>query len=1062
MSLSYNLIVSGDCTNSGLGVLDVYPNGGVSPYIVDWVTPNLGTDSPVTTNSIRTGLNSGVYQIVISDSSTPTPLTLNANLIVSSGVCASIDSIVNTTCNLDNGAITVTATTPYQPVNYYLYDNNNILVTSANTNFGFATFIPLSAGTYYCTVEDYGGCTAKTENCIVEDSGNFDFGYYVINNSPCSLTPTGKIYVTGQTGYAPYTYSWSTGEVTSSISGLTAGTYSVTVTNSGGCSVTKTMTVTNVPSVGIVSMINTSPGCFQSNGQVLVTISGGTPPYQYQFSNGVNQITYSTSLNFTGLSAGVYTVGVYDAGLCYVSGSTTLNTPNSFQVVGLSTQNSTCSSSNGSITVTVNGGATPYTYTLVDDLGNTTVSATTSSTVTFSNLNSGTYTVFVTNPSNCVYQQELYLINQNSFTVSTSSTGTTCGNSNGSVQISVDTPGIYTYEIPGHLITSTPLTAVTINNLSAGFYTATVTDNLGCVQTSQFYVGTSNNVDFSFYNQGCGIGDEGSLTALITSGTPPFTFNWSSNVNGQTGIYVTGLTAGTYTLTVTDSYYCSKTLSSTISCNTNYSTYQTFNICEGYFTQTPGSKTGLLQMLNQGYQDLTVGNVDCQLNAAQFILEVNVGTSAFSETFYYTTSLLDVPTDQQYVDAIKNLLDEVPGIGSVVISIDNNSIQINSDCEKTLAEKNVTINVKINYDICCVNDCGFSGGTLTIIQPTATPTPTATISPTPTETPTPTPTTSQTPTPTTIPPTPTTTPTPTPTATPGPTSTPGPTATPTSTATPIPTATQTPVPTATQTPTPSTTPCDCYYYNVKVDQIDLDNSDTGEVFVSYQNCNGDASIATYTVADFYFDSICVDNIPVAPEQYIIMGGLLTLTFNQPTNTFNCCTISPTPTPTPTNAGCVCYTLTNTPLPPPNPVLGATTFEYVNCGGITQTVTVFDGFPVDVCAQSGTVIITAGDPGTIDVSLVNCCIPTPTPTPTPICIDVFVENITAGNPNGTSAIRIVYDDCDGFPQLSTPIAQGGDLCIFTNNLSSVSGVWADSSTPAPVEGIDYTLTPNGCP
>lgn len=960
MSLSYNLIVSGDCTNSGLGVLDVYPNGGVSPYVVDWVNPNLGTDSPVTTNSIRTGLNSGVYQIVISDSSSPTPLTLNANLIVSSGVCASINSIVNTTCNLDNGAITITATTPYQPVNYYLYDSNDVLVTSANTNFGYATFVPLSAGTYYCTVEDYGGCTAKTENGIVQDSGDFDFGYYVINNSPCSLTPTGKIYVTGQTGYGPYTYSWSTGEVTSSISGLTAGTYSVTVTNSGGCSVTKTMTVTNVPSVGIVSMINTSPGCFQSNGQVLVTISGGTPPYQYQFSNGVNQITYSTSLSFTGLSAGVYSVGVYDAGLCYVSGSTTLNTPNSFQVVGLSTQNSTCSSSNGSITVTVNGGATPYTYTLVDYLGNTTVSATTSSTVTFSNLNSGTYTVFVTNPSNCVYEQEVYLINQNSFTVSTSSTGTTCGNSNGSVEISVDTPGVYTYEIPGHLITSTTLTAVTINNLSPGFYTATVTDNLGCVQTSQFYVGSSNNVDFSFYNQGCGIGNQGSLTALISSGIPPFTFNWSSNVGGQTGIYVTGLTAGTYTLTVTDSNYCSKTLSSTISCNTNYSTYQTFNICEGYFTQTPGSKTGLLQMLNQGYQDLTVGNVDCQLNAAQFILEVNVGTSAFSETFYYTTSLLDVPTDQQYVDAIKNLLDEVPGIGSVIISINNNSIQINSDCEKTLADKNVTINVKINYDICCVGDCGLDGGTLTIIQPTPTQTPTSTptitSTPTPTATVTPTPTTTSTPTPTL-----TVTPTPTTTSTPTPTSTITPTPTNTSTNTPTPTPTTTPTTTPTETPTPSPTPCDCNYYDVKVDQIDLDNSDTGEVFVSYQDCGGNASIATYTVADYYFNSICVDSsIPIAPQQYIMVGGLFNLTYNQPINTFNCCTYVPSPTPTP-----ICYDVnlcTNVG------ARNAIFYNYYDCNGVYQTTSTI---PVGECICIQTI-----DPFSITANWQDMYIPAP--------------------------------------------------------------------------------------
>jgi hypothetical protein len=331
----------------------------------------------------------------------------------------------------------------------------------------------------------------------------------------------------------------------------------------------------------------------------------------------------------------------------------------------------------------------------------------------------------VTNPSGCFYTQEVHLITENQFTVSSSTTGTTCGGSNGSVTLTASTSGIYTYELSGGYppIINTSLSSVTFNNLAAGIYTATTTDNTGCVQYTTFVINSSSNVGFTLLSTFCGTGNEGTITALITSGNPPFTFDWSPNVGAQTGIYVTGLTAGTYSLTVTDDDGCQQTLTKDVICGTNYVGYELYNVCEGYFVETPSSKLGLLQMLNQGFNDLTVGNIGCILNNAQFILYLYVGPTAYVDIFYNTTSLLDVPSDDLYVTTLTNLLNQVPNLGAIDINLNNNTIKINTDCEKTLEGEEVKIDLKIIYDICCVVplDCGLSGGTAVIPPPTPTP-----------------------------------------------------------------------------------------------------------------------------------------------------------------------------------------------------------------------------------------------------------------------------------------------------------------------------------------------------
>jgi hypothetical protein len=729
MSILYNSAVTGDCQNLNVGALYLEPTSGVSPYIIDWQVPNLGID-PLVTNSTRTALSAGTYLVLITDSNTPGPANSQyVSLSVSSGVCINSESI-DTTCGLNNGEIGLTATTTSSNANYYLYSQSNGYITSASSVVGYYYFTNLSADTYYVSVFDQGGCSGVTATCIIQDSEELNFDFFVIGNSFCAGSPTGKIFITGETGAPPYTYLWSNLETTKSISGLSSGVYSVTVTDSQNCSKTKSVSVNNIDPLSIIGYIKTSPNCFQSDGQIIVNISGGTGPYYYYLSTGDYDITFSKSVIFDNLSTGNYTVVVTDAGLCSVTGTTSLTTIDSFSLLSITTSGSSCSQNNGSVNITILGGLTPYTYELTDSFGNKQTETTNSTTKTFINLSSGVYSIKITNPSACVYETNITISNTDKFNISTLISNTTCGLSNGEVNISTNTPGIYSYYLNGLTFLNTTDTQHTFKGLSAGLYNVEVKDSTGCSQKSVVQVGGSQSLNFNLIPESCGIGNEGTITTLISSGEPPFTYQWTPNI-GQTGIFVTGLTAGTYTLKLTDSKGCSTTKTTNVICKKRYFSYETYEVCNDSFVQKAATKNGMFEMLNQGYLDLISGEINCRLNSAVFYLKVDVDGTGYTKNLFTTTSLLSYPSDENYIDALKDILQNVPGIGSVIVDQKNNTIKVNSDCANTLSNKNIKVNIEIDYDICCVEPTPTPTSTST---PTITPTNTPTMTQTPTST----------------------------------------------------------------------------------------------------------------------------------------------------------------------------------------------------------------------------------------------------------------------------------------------------------------------------------------
>jgi hypothetical protein len=701
--------ITGDCSNTSSGSFGITIEGDAPDYTIQWISPTTGTTAlgPGVTGYTESGLSAGTYTFNVIDSCLSGNTYFLMNVNISSGTCVSIQSR-NTSCGFNNGVITATTQNLYAPSTHYLYENTIGFITSGTSGINSIVFGSLSAGTYYVISDDGGGCTGKSESCIIKPSNSFTYGLYQVNNSPCFIN-TGALYITGLTGTPPYTYLWSNGGIGQSITGLSNGFYSVLVTDGIGCNTAASATIESVLALSSLILIDSEPSCYTSDGVVTIYISGGTAPYHIEGSNGEVVITFDTSYTFTGLPAGNFSVTVTDAGLCQFTSTTTLLTPNSISVVSVNTTNSICNNSGGEINISIFGGSPPYTYTLTDSgLNSTTfLQPIQNGGAIFTNLSSDTYTLTITDSSgSCTYTQLVTINNTILYTLTTTTTGTTCGNDDGSVTLSITTGGTapYTYQINGQSVISNSL-SYTFTNLPSGSYTASVTDVNLCQQILPFTINSSSGVNF-ILNGTNPIGNNGIIETFITSGEPPFTLNWSPNVGLQTGLTVTNLSAGTYSLTITDSFGCSQTRTITLLGYNLFSSYEVYNICDDDFNNTGQIvKKGLKQMLIEGFFDLTSGDTNCILNSATFESVVNINGLIQTDIFYVSSGMTDYPTDTTLFDSVETLLLTYSNIDSVTIDPVSGDLKITTICNPpiSIVDATVIIDVKIYYDISCVS-----------------------------------------------------------------------------------------------------------------------------------------------------------------------------------------------------------------------------------------------------------------------------------------------------------------------------------------------------------------------
>ena len=703
-NFQYQFSVTGDCTNNSSGAIYISLSGGVEPYTIDWVNPNIGT------GDTKTGLDAGVYIVRVNDSLGDINNEFYINMIVSSGGCLSVSSVSGTTCGQNNGEITISGASTAFPINVTLYSGTTVIQT-ATTQTGDVTFVNLSPGIYQTYYEDYGGCSGYSESVIVNSSTALDYGFFIVDDTNC-FGATGKLQITGLTGSAPFTYLWSNGSTGTTITGLTASTYTVTVSDSAGCSVTKSTEVKKADPLQIVSFQTVSPSCFAADGSVNIIITGGTAPFFYSGTNGTTLISYATNLTFTGFTPGTAIFTVTDSALCSVTGSTYLQANAGFSVLSIGTQNSTCSASGGTITVNVVGNG-PFQYTLIKPDSSTESFTTNLTTQNYNDLDSGTYTVVISNTNGCVYSQDVTLYTIDKFSLTTSLTGTTCGQNNGSCYLEVGTgyTGVLDMiltknNIPVIQYIDVPQSAVTFNGLSSGSYTLQVRDADNCSVYQSFSISASTSLDFGMTATDCGESNSGgTISVSVFSGNPPFTYQWSENIPvGQSGPNISNLTGGTYTLTIIDSQNCTLTRSVIVPCTPFISNYQVIPIISSGFTTTVNNKRDFGTMVNEGFYDLTTGNTNCVLSAATYTATIEVSGNTYQQDFYTGTTLSDVPTESDWVDALEGILSGITGVGSYTVNPVTNTVEVKSGCdgsENTLSNSEFIMGLTIEYNINC-------------------------------------------------------------------------------------------------------------------------------------------------------------------------------------------------------------------------------------------------------------------------------------------------------------------------------------------------------------------------
>lgn len=738
-SLFYNLSVTGDCTNTNSGLFNLKVGGTAPPFFIEWVDPNLGTVplgsgdssliignpfngvSPINiTSYTQNALSSGTYSFYLIDScSNPGPTRTLINVYISSGTCVSLSGKQNTTCGLNNGSITAQTSNFYGLGTFYLYSLNG-LVTSAITNSSSYIFPGLSAGTYYVVANDGGGCTGKTESCVVKSSTTFNYDFFIVKNTPCNIRPPGnafgKIYITGLTGSAPYTYLWDNGETTSFLTGLTNGTYQVTITDATGCAVTKNAQVGIVDQLGVGSAQVNPPSCSASNGEVTVIVTGGTAPFYFSgYPTGEIATSLSNTYTFTNVPAGLFEFMVTDAGLCKITSNVLVQTPRTFNITRITKTNSNCNNFGGVIEVVLNGGTSPWTFTLTDTLGNSvSYISEVSPQMIFNNLTSDTYTLTLSDGGNCVRTQVVTINNTPSLNLTVFTTGTTCNQSNGAIRLDISGgTGPYDYEITGQPPFITSLSSHTFSSLTFGTYSAIVYD-LGsserCFVGQNVIVASSSTVGIQLVPINTTIGNDGEIYAFVTAGTPTFTYNWSANVDGQITSHVTGLTAGTYSVTVTDSSGCTATTSTIIGGLNRFSGGRLYSACDTTFVESGVIVKGAQQMLIEGYYDLTSGDTNCILNNAIFTVETVVSGETKTSQFFTATTLSEYPSEFQIVNEVTSLIESYDHVADVKIDLINNTIQVVSDCDPSfpLSDIDVEVDLSIAYDISC-ESCGLIG-----------------------------------------------------------------------------------------------------------------------------------------------------------------------------------------------------------------------------------------------------------------------------------------------------------------------------------------------------------------
>ena len=565
-----SLVQTVSCYGLSDGIVTVSSTGGVGSHIFFWSTDPVGhTNNPDTVSLLA----EGSYYVTTQDAlgcevldsiyvSEPEPLTMQATALSWISCFGADDGLAYATGQGGN--------TPYT----FTWSSNNQVGDTINT---------ITPGTHVVTVVDERGCTANDTVYMYEpDLLEIDIDTSLTIWPYCIGVNSASLTSITSGGTAGYTYLWDDNSVapqlTATASHLLAGIYTVTVTDARGCTASDTEDIdstTNTMSSSINILSNVS--CFGGNdASVEVITSGAHAPYIYQWF-GPNGF-YSTTSSISSLYAETYSVTVSDTNNCTVNTSINLTEPAALIFTSLASTDATClGACDGTVEISLTGGTAPYTgHAQNNNTGNSLMNLLSGDSL-FGGVCAGDYTISLSDAHGC--SSELLVGGNDQQTINALDTidvaidPLSCffifchGDSTGGVALDFsiyDTLYSYNwYESNNPSISFGNTSQIT--NLGAGSYVIEA-NYLGCIATDTMVLTEPNpiNITGSITHLLCHGDSDGTVDVSITGGSPSsngYTYLWSNNEISED---ISNLTAGSYTVTVTDSLFCESSKTFTV------------------------------------------------------------------------------------------------------------------------------------------------------------------------------------------------------------------------------------------------------------------------------------------------------------------------------------------------------------------------------------------------------------------------------------------------------------------------------------------------------------------
>jgi hypothetical protein len=534
------------------GVIVATGSGGVQP-----LTYNIDGGA-FQSNGTFINVAAGTHNLVVKDATGCTSLPFSVT-ITNSGTGSAPTDVTFTirdvlACTGGTGRIKNLKGVPSGGGNNYTFSLDGGAFTTSNQ------FTNVAVGTHTITAKNQNGCTVTRVATI--GSGVPATATATATATLCNAS-TGAITITGVGANTPYHASidngasWITffppGINSFTFTGLAAGTYPIIIADdadfttgppdiAGAC---LTTIYVAVPSTGgpTISTTQINGTCSAGNGSITAAGSGGTPPYSYSINGG----TYFSSGVFNNLPAGSYAVTVKDATGC-ITGTNVALVNSIAPAVTADVQPASCNLDNGMITATGTGGVAPLEY----SINGTTFQ----SSNIFSNLASGSYTLYIKDVNGCYGTTPVTIINTALPKVTAYTVETSCNNNDGSI-VATGTFGIqpYTFSIDGTVYQSSN----SFTNLAAGYYTVYIKDDRGCITTTGISVANigaptfTNTITPATCNNA-----NGAISVTANGGTAPYQYS-TDGVTFQTANIFSGILPGNYNVAVKDVNGCIST-----------------------------------------------------------------------------------------------------------------------------------------------------------------------------------------------------------------------------------------------------------------------------------------------------------------------------------------------------------------------------------------------------------------------------------------------------------------------------------------------------------------------